>query len=149
MPCSDAAAGPTRPYILVVEDDVLIRMALAELLRGRGAGVIEAVDGEEALAVLAAGTKLDLMISDIRMPGRVDGVQLAWRVRDSGAAIPIILTSAEAAPDELTKLGIFIQKPYDLDSLLRVVEQIVDLPAPDLPAPDLPAPDLPAPDLPA
>jgi CheY-like chemotaxis protein len=133
MPCSDVARGPIPPCILVVEDDVLIRMLLAETLRERGAGVIEAANGDEAWAVLAAGRSVDLIISDIRMPGSLNGAQLAKRVRGVNPSVPIILTSADAGPDDLTKLGILLQKPYDFQRLLALVMQIVDLPSAETP----------------
>jgi CheY-like chemotaxis protein len=79
--------------IMVVEPDVLIRMTIAEYLRECGYRVVEAITGEEALGLLGAGTKVDTILSAVRLQGAIDGFALAQRVRNSFSDIEIILTT--------------------------------------------------------
>src|SRR5690242_11851442 len=89
------------PTILIVEDETLIRMAAAELLRDLGYIVVEAASGEEAQAVLEAGVQVDLIFSDVNMPGVVDGLTLAkWASAQPKSPI-VILTSG--VPDMLNQ----------------------------------------------
>ena len=70
-----------RATILVVEDELLIRLMIADALRAAGFSVIEAMNADEALAVLRAGVSIDLVMTDIRVPGPTDGLGLADTVR--------------------------------------------------------------------
>jgi CheY-like chemotaxis protein len=104
---------------LLAEDDGLIRMILAEALREYGYKVIEAKNGDEALAVLQAGTRIDLLLTDVQMPGRLDGISLARQVRQEFPATKIIIAASSIGglrPDDVN--GIFA-KPY-------AVEDVVD-----------------------
>jgi CheY-like chemotaxis protein len=71
----------TDPTILVVEDEILIRMWLADELREAGYRVIETISADEALAVLRGGTYVDLTLTDVQMPGSMDGHALAHAIR--------------------------------------------------------------------
>jgi CheY-like chemotaxis protein len=84
-------SGPAR--ILVVEDQALIRFAIAEALRELGVSVVEAASGEEAWQYLTAGGSVDLVFSDHRMPGSITGGQLATRIRRQYPSL-VIVTSA-------------------------------------------------------
>jgi CheY-like chemotaxis protein len=68
----------------VVEDEVLIRTLLAEILREEGAAVIETATADEAWSFLVAGGEVDLIVSDLQMPGSISGLQLVQRIRDQG-----------------------------------------------------------------
>jgi CheY-like chemotaxis protein len=110
--------------VLIVEDDVLLRMVTASSLRDAGFEVIEAVNAAEAVVVLNSVT-VDALISDVNMPGRMDGIGLAKWVRGRGLATEIIRTSA-AQPSSGTaeEYGCFLAKPYtdcDVQQLLRRV----------------------------
>ena len=82
-------------HVLVAEDDVLVRVALAEELRAVGFAVIEASCADDALAFIRAGGKVDLVFSDIHMPGVIDGRQLAELIARDHPGIPVILTSGD------------------------------------------------------
>ncbi len=102
--------------ILVVEDDFLIRIDIAGYLRGCGWHVIEAGNAAEAVAALESDQIIDLVFSDIQMPGAMDGFGLAAWVREHRPGLRIILTSGvvqrtEAAAS-LCDEGP-IGKPYD------------------------------------
>src|SRR3546814_7896167 len=72
---------PTMPRVLVAEDDTLVRIAIAEALRDAGFRVMEAASADEALAYLEAAERVDLVFSDIQMPGSLDGFGMARRLR--------------------------------------------------------------------
>lgn len=119
--------APTR--ILVVEDEVLIRALVADELRDAGFIVIEAGRADEAWSYLAAGGPVDLLFTDIHMPGSMDGMQLARRVRGHYPTLPIVLTSSVLEPTGAPALGWFLPKPYGIE---RVITVMAELLAPDL-----------------
>ena len=81
------------PRILVVEDEALIRFAIAEALRELGVSVVEAASADEAWQYLTAGGSVDLVFTDHRMPGSMTGGQLATRVRLQYPSLVVIVTS--------------------------------------------------------
>ena len=81
MQRSDTGRERTRTSILLVKDEVLIRHDLAERLRSAGHHVIEARDADEASTLICAGVSASLLITDVRMPSSLSGVQLAPHVR--------------------------------------------------------------------
>jgi len=110
--------------ILLVEDQVLIRFAGADALRGAGHEVVEAANAEEALSLLNCGLQFDLMVSDIKMPGSLDGAALANRVRHDWPRIAVLLAAAEW-PDGTVSGTNFLQKPYTDRALLEAVQEAV------------------------
>jgi len=113
-----------KPVILLVEDNVLVRFTTADILREEGFDVLEAVDSSEALALLSTGHPLDLVITDIRMPGHMDGLQLASVIKNTRPNLPIALLSSHLEQPEHSA-DIFISKPYDPDKLVEVVERLI------------------------
>lgn len=111
--------------VLVVEDDVEIRLILAEAMRDAGLCVIEARSGEDAVSYLNAGGRVELIFSDIQMPGPVDGLQLAHHVRATYPAIPVILTSGNIKPANLGAAERFISKPYEITRVVALVVQML------------------------
>jgi DNA-binding NtrC family response regulator len=117
-----AACDAARTCILVVEDELLIRFMLSDGLRDAGYHVIEACSADEALIVLDTAVP-DLIISDVRMPGSLDGMGLLALVRHKLPTLPVIITSAHlqstlAIADGATQ---FIAKPYTMDLVLTAV----------------------------
>jgi CheY-like chemotaxis protein len=111
------AVASVQETILVVEDDVLIRMPIAEYLRDCGYRVIEAVSADEAMTVLMhKETQVDIVFSDIEMPGSTDGFGLSKWIRDNRPGIDVILTGtvprALKAAKELCDDGP-LPKPYE------------------------------------
>lgn len=96
--------------VLIVEDEALIRFDTAEGLRAAGFTVVEASSADEALDYLAAGSSVDVVLTDIRMPGDLNGVNLARIVNERMPSIPVVLTSANR-PSDAFDLP-FIPKPY-------------------------------------
>lgn len=116
-PCSNQAEEAQAPVVLVVEDEVLIRFAIAEYLRECGYTVIEAATGSEAKAVFEAHVAVNVVFSDIQMPGEMDGFALARWVRANHPEIPVVLTSGVAraadAAEDLCESGPLMAKPYE------------------------------------
>jgi CheY-like chemotaxis protein len=115
-----------RADILVVEDEFLLRMFLVEELRAQGYSVIEAINAEEALDLLDQGLRIDLLLTDIRMPGAFDGAELVRRVRARYPHIMVAVASAHRPERELgDKVDDFFPKPYDIPRLARQVKAIL------------------------
>lgn len=117
------------PTILIVEDETLIRIALSDYLQECGFKVLEAAHADEAVKILEhAYVTIDLVFSDVVMPGTMDGFALARWLRANRRGLPIILTSGDAkkaaSARELCEGEPFFSKPYDLS---RVVAQIRSL----------------------
>jgi DNA-binding NtrC family response regulator len=121
MPQEQSSAASV---VLIVENDVLLRLVTASNLRDAGFEVIEAVNAAEALRILAR-VPVDVLFSDIDMPGNMDALALAQWVHRSDADTRIILTSGAAkAPGNAKEYASFLPKPYtnkDVEHLLRSV----------------------------
>jgi DNA-binding response OmpR family regulator len=122
----DDTSAEQRTCILLVEDEVLIRLMLADELRDAGHQVIEASDADEALVIMEA-TKPDLIISDVRMPGSIDGLGLLAHVRASLPVLPVIITSAHLDPAHARSQGanLFVPKPYLCGVMLDAAEELL------------------------
>ena len=101
--------------VLIVEDEPLIRMILADSLEDEGYAVIEAETALEAIGLLATRT-VDVVITDIDMPGGLNGLDVARYVASCRKDVPVIVTSGGHVIDdgELVGNARFIAKPYDL-----------------------------------
>jgi two-component system, response regulator PdtaR len=129
VPQPEDQDSPAR--ILVVEDEVLVRNLLAEELREAGFCVIEAAHAEEAMSYLQAGEAVDLVFTDVRMPGSRNGLELARVLRAWHPSLPIILTSGNNPPRGADEIGPFIPKPYDIQRALAVVRALLGSRTPD------------------
>ncbi|MCA1472084.1 response regulator [Bradyrhizobium sp. IC3195] len=106
--------------ILLVEDDDEVAALVSEMLGQLGYDVTRASSAAAALGALADGRPIDLIFSDIMMPGGMNGVELAREIRTRRSDIPILLTSgyAEASVHEAESAGIeILPKPYHIDEL--------------------------------
>ncbi len=106
--------------VLLVEDEVLIRALLAEALRGAGLRVVEAANADEAWDYLQAGGEAGLMFSDIQMPGSMNGVELAHKVRAAFPEIKLVLTSGNPGPKNIAEIATFLTKPYRLEAAAQL-----------------------------
>jgi two-component system, response regulator PdtaR len=113
------------PVILVVEDEALVRLAAVGMLEDAGFRMIEAVDSDHALELLAADSDVQLLFTDINMPGSIDGLALARQVRDRWPHIGIVIASAKRGhPEELPAGSRFEQKPYSPDTIVRHAREL-------------------------
>ena len=111
-------------FILVVEDEMLIQIMVSDSLRDAGFNVIEAFNADEAVRILHTGVKIDLMISDVRMPGSMDGLGLLEYSLEMFPTLPVILTSGHMLQDDALANGArhFLGKPYSFDHAIAVIE---------------------------
>ena len=117
-------ASMFKPIALIVEDDEMQRSLVATLLEESEIGVIECGTAEEALRVIGRiGGSLSLMFADVRLPGPVDGVELARIARRRHPDLCVILTSGSALPGELPEGARFMPKPWLALDLLREAER--------------------------
>lgn len=108
--------------VLLVEDEPLVRIGLAEFLRENGYRVCEANDAPEALSVLTSGPVIDLVISDIGLPGEMDGFALGRRIKAEWPEIPFIATSGALGSTVGDDIGApILLKPYTRQDLLKRV----------------------------
>lgn len=110
--------------ILVVEDEPFVRMIAVDVLVDHGMVVLEADCAEEALAVIRTGQHIDLLFTDINMPGDLDGLDLATIAHNERPDLKLIVTSGGRAMnvDDIPDHGVFIAKPYATRALTQMVD---------------------------
>ena len=114
--------------VLIAEDEFIVRLTIAEFLRDAGYNVIEAGNADEALEVFQSGQPVDLLFTDVRMPGSMDGCELAKQVRAKWPATQIILTSGYSE-GLLTARSVtedfVVPKPYRPQAVLTTIRSII------------------------
>jgi CheY-like chemotaxis protein len=124
LEADDSAAN--RPCILIVEDELLTRIAAAEYLRDCGYTVIEAANAEEARLVVSSRAYIDLVFTDIQMPGDMDGRSLAGWLARQKPDLPVILTSARLEGDSTSRgQRRFVRKPYQLSDIEKQIRELL------------------------
>jgi len=127
MMALDHAAAP--PVILVVEDEMLLRMRAVDMVEDAGYAMVEAVDADEALAILQSRSDIALLFTDIQMPGTMSGLQLAAAVHERWPRIKIILASGQLtlSKADIPENSRFFRKPLDsLDIVAEIREMLGD-----------------------
>lgn len=116
-----------RITVLVVEDEILVRMDIAMSLEHEGFVILEASNADEAIAILNARSDISLMFTDIDMPGSMDGLKLAEAVRDRWPPVKIIVASGHRSfTDELLPVeGRFFSKPYDHADVITTMREML------------------------
>ncbi len=112
--------------ILTVEDELLVSAYLSEVLEEAGYQVIATANADEAIAVLESRNDIRIVITDINMPGSMDGLRLAAAVKGRWPPIKIIIATGKGIPrrDEMPKDSQFVPKPYAPDKILAAIRQI-------------------------
>ncbi len=112
--------------ILLVEDEAIIRFELADFFSDAGYEVFEASDADEAIAILEREMSIRVVLTDIQLPGTMDGLKLAHYVRDRYPPTVLIVTSGTAnlGPEELPLNTSFIAKPFDPARILQQIGQM-------------------------
>ncbi len=113
--------------VLVVEDEPLIRLFLADALEDAGFAVLEAGSVLEAVGVLGLRNDVDVVFTDIDMPGGLNGIDLATMVTSVCPQIGIVVTSgrADSCRNELPVTASFLPKPYNTLSAVAAVENVI------------------------
>jgi two-component system, response regulator PdtaR len=104
--------------VLVVEDETLLRITIADQLRDAGLAVLEASDADEAIKLLAARSDIGVVFTDLRMPGQIDGNGLIRIIRDRYPHVRVMAASAvkpQVSPD------LFFMKPYDHERVIAAI----------------------------
>jgi len=120
----DRAQGARPGTVLLIEDEAPVRTMAAEALRELGWRVIEAADGPQAIRLLEAGGVLDMLITDIGLPGGLNGRQVADAVRERHPGLPVLLITGYAgtALEYQLEPGIEVMaKPFSLEALAAAV----------------------------
>jgi two-component system, response regulator PdtaR len=118
---------PPEIQILIVEDEPLLRMAISDHLFEQGYYVSEAADADEAIRHLEQNPDIRLIITDIDMPGSMDGLKLAEAVRDRWPPVKIIVVSGHRMV-EITDLpdgSMFFSKPYSPTHLVSSMRDLL------------------------
>jgi len=115
--------------ILIVEDEVLVRTAIAEYLRHCGYRVVETASADEALSVLQeVDIKVDVVLSDVKISGSMDGFSLAKWVRENRPGVQVILTGnvekAAHAAGDLCEDGPHLAKPYQPQQVIEWIKRL-------------------------
>jgi two-component system, response regulator PdtaR len=125
----DPATDVEQPVVLVAEDEILIRMDIAECLRDAGMVVVEAASADEARVALMAVADIDIVFSDVNMPSMQDGISLAMWMAARVPDMPVILTSGNnsaaqtAAVSACPNVTDFVAKPYSCPDVERLLRQ--------------------------
>ena len=122
-----SAASVPEPVVLVCEDEELVRVVSCESLEDAGLKVLEAADATEALALIEAHPEIRVLVTDVRMPGWMSGIDLARLVEKKWPEISILVTSAfyTAEETELPENMSLLPKPFSPDALTRKVRLLM------------------------
>jgi CheY-like chemotaxis protein len=120
------AAQQSGPVVLVVEDEPFIRMQAVVIIEKAGYNVVEACHADEAIAILEMREDIRVVVTDIEMPGSMDGIKLARAIRDRWPPVELIVTSGRhrVRADELPPRAKFLPKPYTPDVLITAIRAL-------------------------
>ncbi len=121
-----SAYAARRPVVLIVEDELLIRLHAAEIIEDAGFDVIEASNADQAIAILEFRPDIAVLFTDIQMPGSMDGLKLAAAVKGRWPPIRIVATSGlvHVGPGDLPEGGRFLPKPYNPTQLTATLQEL-------------------------
>lgn len=115
------------PIILFVEDNEVLRFTVTTDLEDAGYGVIQANRGEEAISYLTGPTVIDALLTDLRLPGSIDGWDIAERARQLRPGLPVVYASAYSYMSPRQVPGsIMLDKPYRREALLDALDALLD-----------------------
>ena len=117
--------GPAK--VLVVEDEMLLRMRAVDIVQDAGFTPIEAANADEALAILESRSDVDLLFTDIQMPGSMDGLKLAHAVYERWPSIKIILVSGKLTPTDSERPtdSRFFGKPLEVKQTIAEIQEMI------------------------
>ncbi|MDB6147444.1 MAG: signal transduction histidine kinase [Spartobacteria bacterium] len=115
------------PNVLIVEDEMILRMRAVDIVEDAGFCPVEAINADEALAILESRSDISLLFTDIQMPGSMDGLKLAHAVHDRWPAIKIILVSGQVKPSDAEKPADsrFFGKPLGVAQMITELQAMV------------------------
>jgi CheY-like chemotaxis protein len=115
-----------KPVILVVEDEILVRMVAVIIAEDNGFEVLSAASADEAIKILESRSDIRLVFTDVNMPGSMNGLRLAHAVRGRWPPVELLVTSAvgNVTARDLPQRARFLPKPYDLAKLSEAFQQL-------------------------
>ena len=123
------SSGPTgsSTNVLVVEDEMVLRMRAVDIVEDAGFTAVQAVNADEALSILESRSDIALLFSDIQMPGSMDGLKLAHAVHDRWPSIKIILVSGQVklSDKERPAESRFFGKPLEVKQIIAELQEMV------------------------
>lgn len=116
-----------KAVVLVVEDSTIIRMGAIDLVLAAGYEALHARDADEAIAILETRDDIDLVFTDIQMPGTMDGIKLSHYIRDRWPPVKLIVASGVAILEEssLPAGSSFFSKPYDDHTITQAMARLL------------------------
>lgn len=118
---------PPLPNVLVVEDEMILRMRAVDIVEDAGFRSVEAVNADEAISILESRSDISLLFSDIQMPGSMDGLKLAHAVHDRWPSIKIILVSGQVKPSDADTPADsrFFRKPLGVEEMTVQLQAMI------------------------
>jgi len=127
MPEVKTVETPGAPNVLLVEDEPSLRILTSDFLTlDSGFTVIEARTADEAVEILKSRADIHCVFTDVRMPGRLDGLDLTRHVKAQYPGLPVIVTSGNLHPNDKMADVPFMSKPYDLPTLAIAIRGMID-----------------------
>jgi CheY-like chemotaxis protein len=113
--------------VLVVEDEMMLRMRVVDMVEDAGYVPVEAVDADEAMAILVSRSDIALMLTDVQMPGSMNGLQLAHAVHERWPPIKIILASGQLklSGSDIPQNSRFFGKPLLSDEIIAEMREML------------------------
>ena len=117
-----------RPVVLIVEDEFLIRLDAADMIRSAGFDVVEAENADEAISILESRLDITVVFTDIQMPGSMDGLKLAAAIRGRWPPIKIVATSGllNVGEGDLPVGSRFLPKPYSRPQIVKTLRALTE-----------------------
>src|SRR6201998_1795029 len=122
------STDPTQvPNVLVVEDEMVLRMRAVDIVEDAGFRPVEAVNADEAISILESRSDISLLFTDIQMPGSIDGLRLAHAVHERWPSIKIILVSGQMKPSDTARPenSRFFGKPLSVEQMITELQAMV------------------------
>jgi CheY-like chemotaxis protein len=128
VPQNQGIGAPNGHRILIVEDEFLIRLTLSEVLADEGYDVLEAESGDDALRLLEGDSTISVLLTDIQLPGSIDGRELVSRIRASQPDLPVIFMTGR--PDAMLgqptgQRDMYVAKPYLPSEICTAVRRML------------------------
>jgi two-component system, response regulator PdtaR len=117
----------SQPVVLLVEDEPLVRLTQVDILREAGFWVLEAEDADEAFETLRQRQDVNVVLTDVDMPGSIDGFEFARLVAQGWPEVDVMVISGKALPDEgdLPPSAVFVPKPVYPDVLVEHLNSLL------------------------
>jgi two-component sensor histidine kinase/ActR/RegA family two-component response regulator len=115
------------PNVLIVEDEMILRMRAVDIVEDAGFSAVEAVNADQAMSILESRSDISLLFTDIQMPGSIDGLKLAHAVHDRWPSIKIILVSGQVNPSDAERPADsrFFCKPLGVEQMITELQAMV------------------------